>query len=650
MVIQNKRIFQILKVLNNNHNRVITGKYLADLIGVSSRTIRSDMKEAAWLLKGRGAHIAAEAGSGYTLEVDDEEKYEKFIERYSLNHSKVYKGLNIVPSDYNDRISFIIARILLNSLHNKVVKQEDLSDELFISLSTLKKYLSDIKKSVERFHLKLTTDRKNGIKINGDEAQIRYCISEYIFNRDDLLNLPNNQFFNDLFPSQEIEAIKHILLKVILKYNIHLTDIAFKNLLVHIIITIRRAGEQNTVEYTENDRLKLKQSSYFIPSGEILSIVDQQLGVDIKNEIYYLTQHFIASQKFIESSKNKDNFKDLINSILKEINKTTGMDLSFDDELIFGVTIHLIAAISRLRFNMNIRNDILKLIKTNYPLAFDMALIAGEVMKQEENVNINENEIGFLAIHFGAALERNKLNDEMGKTAVIVCGTGLSTALLLKSKLQRRFGGILQIKKVMSCYELDEETLRENDFIFTTVPIHHIASEKIIRVEPIMTEYDLTRVEKKINHVVTEKNDINYDEFFKKKLFFPELEAASSDEVIEKMANMMMENGYIDQSVKQSIFDRENMASTEFSNFIAIPHPLENNVEKPAIGVAVLKKAIIWNKEKVQIVFLLGIPQRLYNVWEDIFKKIFDNFIEGNSGEILLKSPSFETLITELKR
>ncbi|WP_196593535.1 BglG family transcription antiterminator [Pectinatus sottacetonis] len=648
MVIQNKRILQILKLFNEN-NKIMTGKYLADLIGVSSRTIRSDMRETAEFLEGRGVHIVSKTGSGYALLIDNEKKYEKFVDDYSLNSSKAYKGTNIVPADYNDRISFIIARILLNSLHNKVVRQEDLSDELFISLSTLKKYLGDIKKSVARFNLKLTTDRKNGIKINGDEAQIRYCISEYVFNRDDLLNLSNNKFFNDIFPKQEIELVKHILLKIILKHNIHLTDIAFKNLLVHIIITMRRAGRENTVEYTGEERNKLKKSVYFVPAAEILNIVEEQLGIDINNEIYYLTQHFIASQKFIESSKSRNNFKKLIGNILYKIKKNIGIDLSGDEELLSGITIHLIAAISRLRFNMNIRNDILKSIKNNYPLAFDMAVMASEIMEREENVKTNENEIGFLAIHFGAAMERNKLYKDMGKTAIIVCGTGLSTALLLKSKLQRRFGSILKIKKVMSCYELNDGIINNTDFIFTTVPINHIKSAKIIRVEPIMTEYDLIKTGKKINNAA-EKNIVNYDDFFKKRLFFSEFKALSAETVIEKIADEMIKTGYIDEHVKKSIFAREKMASTEFSNLIAIPHPLENNMEKPSIAVAVLKKPIIWNKERVQIVFLLGIPQNLHSVWEHIFKKIYDNFIEGKSSENLIKSPKFETLLAELKQ
>mgnify|MGYP000674203911 CR=1 FL=1 len=61
-----------------------------------------------------------------------------------------------------------------------------------------------------------------------------------------------------------------------------------------------------------------------------------------------------------------------------------------------------------------------------------MAIIASEVIEQEENVKTNENEIGFLAIHFGASLERNKLNEEMGKTAIIVCATGLFYCSFIK--------------------------------------------------------------------------------------------------------------------------------------------------------------------------------------------------------------------------
>lgn len=643
MQIHNKRVLSILKILNK-HKKAISGENLANLIGVSRSTIRRDIKDLDSTLQKYGAHILSEAGIGYKLIIDNQEKYMTLVETYKLNSYSNYVGDNIVPFDYNDRISFIIARILLNSLHNKVVNQEELAEELFISLSTLKKYLTDIKKSLSRFNLELISDRFNGIKINGNETNVRYCISEYVFNRDDLINFTNNKFVKDIFSQEEIDSVKHILMKVILKHNIHLTDIAFKNLLVHIIIIMCRSNPENTVEYTLTERKKLEQSIYFSSAIEILSIIQQQLGVDISNESYYLTQHFIASQKFIESTKTRNDCQQLITDILNKIKLNTNIDLSDDNELISGLTIHLIAAINRLKFNMNIRNGILESIKNNYPLAFEMAIIASEVIEQEENVKTNENEIGFLAIHFGASLERNKLNEEMGKTAIIVCATGLSTALLLKSKLQRRFGGILKITRVMSFYELTDEIINSVDFIFSTVPISKLDNNKFILVEPIMTEDDLQAVEKQLTKR-RENTSINYRLFFKESLFFPYLDVSTSSEAIECLANNMIKHGYIDDNVKQSIFDRENMASTEIGGMIAIPHALENHMTEVTISVGILKNPIIWHKEKVQVVFLLSIPKHLYKLWENIFKSIYKAFIEKYGSYKLVTDPKFETLM-----
>lgn len=643
MQIFNKRILSILKILYKD-NKAYSSENLSKIIGVSRSTIRRDIKELNLILQKYGAHIVSESGNGYMFIIDNKEVYDTFMKAYKINSFNEYVGDNIVPFDYNDRISFIIARILLNSLHNKVVNQEELAEELFISLSTLKKYLTDIKKSLSRFNLELISDRFNGIKINGNETNVRYCISEYVFNRDDLINFNNNKFIKEIFSQEEIDSVKHILMKIILKNNIHLTDIAFKNLLVHIIIIMCRSNSENTVEYTIKERKKLEQSIYFSSATEILSTIQQQLGVDINNESYYLTQHFIASQKFIESNKTRNECQQLITDILNKIKLNTNIDLSDDNELISGLTIHLIAAINRLKFNMNIRNSILESIKNNYPLAFEMAIIASEVIEQEENVKTNENEIGFLAIHFGASLERNKLNEEMGKTAIIVCATGLSTALLLKSKLQRRFGGILKIIRVMSFYELTNEIINSVDFIFSTIPIPKLNNNKFILVEPIMTEDDLQEVEKQLTKQ-KENISINYRLFFKENLFLPYLDLSTSSEVIEYLANNMIKHGYIDNKVKQSILERENMASTEIGGMIAIPHALENHMSEVAVSVGILKNPIIWHKEKVQVIFLLSIPKPLYKLWENIFKNIYKAFIEKYGSYKLVTDPKFETLM-----
>lgn len=640
MAIQNKRILKILNACRQSR-QPLTGRYLADLIGVSSRTIRSDIKEANDFLRGYGAHIRAEAGSGYSLVIDDETAY--------AGLTGAYAPASVVPSDHGDRAAFIIARILLNALHDKIVRQETLADELFISLSTLKKYLGDIKKSLARFNLELASDRRRGIRIRGGEVNIRRAISEYVFNHDDLVDLARSPLVGELFPAEEMAAVQRILLTGILKHDIRLTDVAFKNLLVHIVITLRRVGAENSVEYTEDERKKLRQSHYFAAAQDILDMTRREVGVDLANEVYYLTQHFIASQKFIEFGQNRDQPAPLVKEILLKIETHIGICLFNDAELISGLSIHLIAALHRLRFKMNIRNETLAIVKKQYPLAFEMAILAGEVMELSENVKTNENEIGYLAIHFGAALERRRLRSETGKTALIVCGAGLSTALLLKSRLQRRFGGLLKIQGVMGCYELTDEIAQSVDFIFATVPIPHIASDRVILVEPIMTEDDFARVKRQISRHTFGAEETDSASLFKRELFFTGIAGGSAREIIEILCGAMIETGYIDETIRRSVLEREAMASTELGGLVAIPHALENGSADAAIAVGILKEPIRWKNEFVQVVFLLSIPKHLCRAWESMFKQIYRAFIGGCGAQKLLQNSKFDVLIDLLE-
>ena len=647
MEIQNKRILKILELFDTER-KVMDSSSIAAMVGVSSRTIRNDIKEANALLKAHGVQILAEPGVGYVFKIHDEASYQAFKDEQFGEGRKDWLKKHIIPSDHNDRISFIIAELLLNALHGKIITEAELADELFISLSTLKKYMKDIKKSLHRFGVEITADRTNGIGIKGDEAQIRYCISEYIFNSNDLVDLASNEFYCELFSLDEIEQVKQIILTVILKYNIHLTDIAFKNLLVHVIITMKRADGKNTTEYSADEMSVLDGSLYFSAAKEIINTILTQLQVDITNEVYYLTQHFVSSKKLMgndEDAGARREYRELVETILAKIKADIGIDLSGDEELISGLMIHLGAALNRLRFNMNIRNEILAPIKKNYPLAFEMAVIASKVLNNKEKLRTNENEMGFLAIHFGAAMERRKCNEKTAMTAIIACGTGLSTAMFVKSRLQRKFGKQLQILKVSPLYEITQESIKEVDFVFTTVPIHGISSEKIILVEPILTEEDLSKIE---TILLGDREEIR-EHFFKKDLFIAGLKASTKTEVLEKMTDLMLKKGYMDLAGKESVFAREQMASTELGGLIAIPHALENHSEEAAIAVAVLEKPIVWDKEKVQVVFLLSIPKSKCRVWEPVFERLYRYFISDFGVNTLIKNAKFEVLIEKLE-
>ena len=421
MEISNKRCIQILKLLLKN-KECMTGDNLAVSIGVSSRTIRNDMKDLNRALEDHGASVVSEIGQGYYLKIEDQEKFLTFQNEME-EHKREKDFKNIIPSEPEDRVKYIISKLLLSTLNGRKEKIEffDLEEELFISTSTLKKDFRNIDKVLKPYDLKTSITKKDGVKIVGDEAKIRYCISEYIFNSKGYFGIEENQFYQSIFKEQEIEKLREILLDVISVYNLRLTDLAFKNVLIHSLIMLKRFARQKSVTYEENDIKAFEKKVEFECAQEIIKRIQKEFEVDLGNEVYYLTQHLISSQRFlIDDPKEDYEYKNEIEKILIKIKEETNIDLSDDKQLINGLAMHLSAALQRMRFDMNIRNEFLDSIKNMYPLAFELAVIAGEIIEENFQFRTQENEIGFLAMHFGAALERKGLNEKKPRKKAII--------------------------------------------------------------------------------------------------------------------------------------------------------------------------------------------------------------------------------------
>ncbi|UKI35835.1 MAG: PRD domain-containing protein [Clostridiales bacterium] len=94
---------------------------------------------------------------------------------------------------------------------------------------------------------------------------------------------------------------------------------------------------------------------------------------------------------------------------------------------------------------MFFKNGLLSQIKLSYPNMMAIAWFLGNIFEKELELELNENEAGFLALHIGGAIERQLSS----VTACIVCdyGVGISQvferkklcAVFPKLKLRRYF-------------------------------------------------------------------------------------------------------------------------------------------------------------------------------------------------------------------
>ena len=229
----------------------------------------------------------------------------------------------------------------------------------------------------------------------------------------------------------------------------------------------------------------LKSSKEYQCAYAIITNISKELGISLMNEIFYLSQHLIASQKFfIENVDDDYQYKDIVIHILEEIKETMHIDLADDLQLINGLAMHLNTAMQRVHFDMNIRNEFIDILKNSYPLAFELATIAGRTIEKSYALLLREAEIGFLTIHFGASLERKGFHNDVQPQqshprikVALVCIAGVAMALLLKEKLIRKFGDVLEIVRTSPAQQVDEALLNAVDLILTTVDLSNLNSK-----------------------------------------------------------------------------------------------------------------------------------------------------------------------------
>ncbi|MBS4162138.1 HTH domain-containing protein, partial [Klebsiella pneumoniae] len=124
----NARLSSILSELMTAESP-LTSTYLANGLNVTSRTIRSDVKELDYLLSKNGASITSIRGAGYRLSIHHNHLFRQFLQ----NTFQEELSNPVFP---NERILYLLKRLLLTDGY---LKLEDLADEMFISKSTVQK-------------------------------------------------------------------------------------------------------------------------------------------------------------------------------------------------------------------------------------------------------------------------------------------------------------------------------------------------------------------------------------------------------------------------------------------------------------------------------------------------------------------------------
>lgn len=475
----NKRLVSIIYELSNLE-KVISIDYLAKLFKVSSRTIRNDLNTINDILKEHDQPLIELKNGGKIIR---SQSFSSILELISAGDYYSYK----LSKDERKRIA---AALLINS--PGYITLSTIADNLFVSRATVINDLEGIKKYIRSGNLEVHSHPNKGLRVEGKESDKRLFLMKIAQYKND-----GNQSDDVVSRHISIQAGNKITIQKIVYEQEHvhksyLTDDAFDNILLYLGIMVNRnlMGEYIEVrQHFDNSKYHMAQ--------DILRYVSQYCHINTtEDEIQFLSEQLSNEHYMKQKSSKKESIRIqlITRQFIENICEELEMNLNDDYDFFENLANHLESVLTQIPQNYPNSSLIDEVLEDNQEVleAVSKNLY---VIGQYVNRQITKIEIGYIAIHICAAIERKK-NKEIAFHVIVACHAGIGTSQLLMEKLKKHFN--FQIVDVISSHEAKHIDPSKADFIISTVPLSNCKLDYVI-VSPLLSDEDYIRVGNKID-------------------------------------------------------------------------------------------------------------------------------------------------------
>lgn len=617
---EGNRLCRILRIIEQSN--LTTAQSIADKLGVSTKTVKNEIKKLNKLLKGYGL-IDIKQGK-YVLYIIDQK-----------NFDKASQALRIQDDFFNsqqNRMSYILYR-LMNS--NTPYLTDELAEEMNIGRTTFVGDLKKLRSKVEKYNLQIVGKTNKGLFLEGNEIDIRMCLLE--------------DMYGPIYKDYKIDEDIVDLVSEICRENA-IGSGAIDYFMKFFIVMIDRVLNEYTIENLEYKYIELKSTKTFEFIDNLLNEVEKIIPIKIpENERLFMVLPIISMRTPINSQGIKgievsDEAIDLVQEIITLIKRQMNITImpgDFFDEFVY----HMFFMINRVKFGIKIKNPILDDIKEKYSVAFKMAELSKCLIEDRTRREVSRDEVGYMAMYFGVFISENSYkNDDIYKVAVI-CGSGVLTARIISSQLKK----ILSPEAVIDMYsssEVYEELLNKYDLICSTYKLTCNINKPIIYMKEIFDEYQFrkqieqVRYTKKLEVPLLQEIDSILLSLLDENKFFILDSNRSYKENIDFMVESLEDQGCVDVEFKERLKKREEDSTMIFDKHIAIPHVINYEGDNIVLALGVFDDTLIVDENRdVKLVFLLGIPEELGEN-EILLIKIYNEIISISKDENKLREIS----------
>ncbi|MGY4110566.1 BglG family transcription antiterminator [Aeribacillus sp. SP014] len=656
-------------------DRHISTKEIAERLNVSSRTVHRELKNIKKVIKKYGLYIDSLQGKGIRLFGPSLRKQNLLKDIRSGEHTDFSQ---------EERKVLILCSLLEAS---EPLKLFTLAEKLNVTSATVSNDLDQIEEWIAQFDLKLIRKRGYGIELIGPENGKRALLGNIIMEKLDeksFLQAIERQIKEEknekrekifeIIDEEKIKTVEGVLENFRQTILFSIADSAYIALAVHLMLAAERIQKGETIDIDPQVFQELKGTKEFESARMIVKELEKAFQVKFPEaEIGYVATHLLGARR----KEDKDfSFFDVdvdisrkVHALIEFVSNKTGFPLTEDQSLYQGLVAHFVPAITRSKEKIHTHNPLLQQIKTKFSTLF--ASVEEGVKKIFYDLQLSEDEIGFLVLHFGSALESKMENISL--QGLVVCPSGIGSSKMLATRLRKEFPEIENIH-IASLIDLKRLDVSQYDIIISTtdLPYRHVP---YITVNPLLNEHDIAKIKRYMNEKLTEfkrsennvpgipfrKNPSNdmihiIDQFFELGDIIKTVLLHFNVSLLEntgqhkknllEIARTLHKEKLItnDESVAKKLLAREQKGGLGIPGTkIALFHLKDEEVLIPLFRIYDLDKAdnvlgMDGNAMEISRILLLLAPEQLTQNKLEILSQISSYIIESNSSLTLFES------------
>lgn len=630
-----KRQSHIVDLLNNEL-KPITGRDLGKTLGVSDRTIRSDV-EAINAEYGCEL-IRANRRSGYYIDHD-------------LMKAQNISSQEVIPQTAQQRCVYLIKELLFRSREINLI---DLQERVFVSGYSIDNDLRKIRDMIRRYPgLRLVRSR-NHIRLSGDEGDKRKLYKELLM-EETKGNFVNLSAIADIWKDFDLLKLEDDFTEICEKYDFRISEMEYPLIMLHAGVSIERMLNHNYVSEEPPEAAEEEGGKEYQIADELFARISEIYKVKlVKDEVLRFAGLLKGKDRLTEEETREeaDDMERLMEDILELLKQEFDIDLSTDEDFRSGIITHIRLLMKRQQNQVTANDLYLQELKRKYPLVFEMAVRVAQRIEGYCGTRLNENEISFLALHLGAACERMNLSEQYRAVAIIPNSYTMSKPCV--DKLMLRFGNRMTVVRVCSFFE-EKKIVQDNpDLIITTVPLKHYLGTPTVQISLFLNGEDESKVFQILNYLDKKKYHKDFvslmERLMRKDLFHIRDSMESREAILNFLCDSLYEKGLSGENFKENVFRREALSGTSFVYGFAVPHAIEVSTRESCISIMILREPVKWGDFNVSLVVLLAIRDTDNSLLKVFFDWLCNIVTDNNKFQELIQSKNYEEFMNHVTR